>query len=725
MRSAKSGSWYRAVVLAMTALSPFALAAGPDSSVEEVLIVGARLPLPADDVAATVDVLSRDELLESLVVRTSDMVRYVPGVSLSQGGTRFGDSDFTIRGLSGNRVMQVIDGVPVADQFDIGDFSNATQDYLVPDAIARVEILRGPASSLFGSDALGGVVAIVTRDPDDFLNGRAFSASGSTTYGGADDSRVVNGALAAGGDRLAGVVHLSWLDGHELDHAASGPTDPLDRRRKSVMSKVTYDLGSGQQLRLRADGFDEHVDSKLQTVLGYGRRYVSTTALAGDDERKRWSFGVGYDFTADLALIDTGRVDIYTASTRVDQLTYEQRAIATPPVAIEREFNYEQDIAGAIVDIERHFDAGPTAHRLGWGLSYDRRTVNEYRDGLQTDVTTGAQTSVLLGENMPVRDFPDSTITEFGVYALDEIAYGRWSFIPAVRFDDYRLDARPDSMYRADNPTSPAVDVDETSVSPKFGLLYRATDHTTLFAQYAHGFRAPPFEDVNIGLDIPRFNFRAIPNPDLNAETSDGLELGMRVTDARVTFSASVFGVNYDDFIESKINLGPDPVSGVILFQSQNIAKARVYGAEFKVDVDLDDWMSGVSVGAAGNWTRGDNETNDEPLNSVDPPELVLRLAWAPRESLHFALMSTIVDGQHRLDEGTVNLFAPNAYAIIDALATLRPSGNVRIDVGVFNVFDKTYWSWATVRNRPADDPMLDALSAPGRFGSVSIQVAL
>jgi hemoglobin/transferrin/lactoferrin receptor protein len=725
MQSMGYGSWYVGVALGLVLFAPWARATTPDDSIEEILVVGARLPQPAADVAATVDVISRDELLQSLVVRTSDVVRYVPGVSLSQGGTRFGDSDFTIRGLSGNRVLQLVDGIPVADQFDVGDFSDATQDYLVPDAIERIEILRGPASSLFGSDALGGVVAVVTRDPDDFLEGQSMRVAGSSTYSGADDSRIVNGAIAASGDRLAGVLHLSRLDGHELDHAASGPTDHLDRRREAFMTKVTYDLGGGQQLRLRADGFDEHVDSQLRTVLGYGRRYVTTTSLEGDDERRRWSAGIGYDFTADLTLVDAGRVDVYTSSTRVEQLTDEVRATATPALAIEREFDYEQDIVGVIADMERRFAVGATSHRIGWGASYDRRTVNEYRNGYQIDLTTGAGTSTLLGETMPVRDFPDSTIAEFGVYVLDEITYGRWALIPGARFDDYRLDAREDSLYRADNPTSTAVDVDETSVSPKLGMLYRVTDQTTLFAQYAHGFRAPPFEDVNIGLDIPRFNIRAIPNPELDPETSDGLEFGVRVNTARVAFSASLFGVDYEDFIESKVNLGADPDSGVILFQSQNIAKAQVYGAEFKVDVDLDDWLAGVSAGVAGNWTRGENQTNDEPLNSVDPPELVLQLAWTPRDSLRFALMSNLVDGQQRIDEGTANLFAPDSYVTFDLLATVRPANNVRIDMGVFNALDETYWSWATVRNRPADDPMIDALSAPGRYGSVSIQVAL
>ncbi len=91
-----------------------------------------------------------------------------------------------------------------------------------------------------------------------------------------------------------------------------------------------------------------------------------------------------------------------------------------------------------------------------------------------------------------------------------------------------------------------------------------------MFAQYARGFRSPPFEDANIGLDIPLFNIRAIPNPDLIPETSDGFELGIRVASRRLSGSLSAFNNDYDNFIETKVNLGPDPETGVLIFQSQN-----------------------------------------------------------------------------------------------------------------------------------------------------------
>jgi hemoglobin/transferrin/lactoferrin receptor protein len=694
-----------------------------DLKVEEIVVVGTRWPRPVQDVAATVDVVTRADLLSSLATRGADIVRYTPGVSVAGAGTRFGDAEFSIRGLAGNRVLTLIDGVPLADQFDIGDFSNATQDYVVPDAISRVEILRGPASTLFGSDALGGVVAVLTRDPEEMLRESPLHADASALYSGADDSRVLSTSVAARGGSTTGALFLTRLDGHELDHAAKGREDPLDRERKAALVKVHHTLANGHRLRLRGDTFEESVEADLTTVLGWGRRYATTTSLVADDHRERFSVGAGYDFSGEP--IDDARIDVFFASTRVEQVTREVRDIANPPVALHREFDYEQDSSGLSLGFEHRFDAGGVGHRLGWGVDMRRRTVEEYRYGVETNLATGSTTNVLLGEVMPVRDFPRSTVDEAGVYLHDEIELGRLSLIPGLRFDDYSMSADADAMYREDNPSTPVVDVDERALSPKLGVLYRASDGISLFAQYAHGFRAPPFEDVNIGFDIPRFNYRAIPNPDLRPETSDGVELGVRFTTDAVRASVAVFGADYDDLIETRVNLGIDPDSGALIFQSRNVARARVYGAEFKIEALLDRWLDGLSASLAANLTRGENRATDEPLNSVDPAEAILGLRFAPSEALSFSLLSTFVGAQDRVDETTVDLFTPGRFTNVDAFATWRPRPSLRIDVGVFNVFDASYWRWSAVRGRPEGDPMIDALSAPGRYGSVALHVSL
>src|SRR5690606_25469368 len=157
------------------------------------------------------------------------------------------------------------------------------------------------------------------------------------------------------------------------------------------------------------------------------------------------------------------------------------------------------------------------------------------------------------------------------------------------------------------------------------GLRYAIDAKTSLFAQYTAGFRAPPFSDVNIGLNIAAFGYAAIPNPDLEAETSHGFELGLRHHGERRSFTVAAYFNRYRNLIESRVNLGRDPQSGLLLFQSLNRQRARIHGIEATWSEDLSSWTraEGWSMNAALSWSRGVDSSRDEPLNSVLPARLV------------------------------------------------------------------------------------------------------
>jgi len=284
------------VTLAIVAMAPISVLNAASSKptdqsleIEEILVVGARLSRPIQDVVGSVDVIERDQLLQSLSFRMSDLVRYTPGVSVGVADTRFGESDFTIRGLTGNRVLTLVDSIPQPDQFNVGSFSHAGQNYFSPDAISRVEILKGPASTLFGSDALGGVVAVITREPEELLLGSNTGSEFSTIYSGADDSLMLNASLAAKKDRTTAMALLSRLDGTSIYHSNTDPGDLQERTRNSGLFKVNHTLQSGSQVKLRADFLDESVETDIHSLLGYGRQYRKTTQLAGDDKLKKYN----------------------------------------------------------------------------------------------------------------------------------------------------------------------------------------------------------------------------------------------------------------------------------------------------------------------------------------------------------------------------------------------------------------------------------------------------
>ena len=145
-------------VLSQTPIVPAPI---PEEIEEELVITGTRTPRAAKTTPGTITVFDGKYLDNNYIQNIQDLIRYEPGVSVQNRPTRAGNSGYTIRGISGNRVFVQVDGIRIPDSY-----FNSGRDVVDFDAIKRVEIIRGPASTLYGSDAIGGVVSYISKDPD-------------------------------------------------------------------------------------------------------------------------------------------------------------------------------------------------------------------------------------------------------------------------------------------------------------------------------------------------------------------------------------------------------------------------------------------------------------------------------------------------------------------------------------------------------------------------------
>ncbi len=136
---------------------------------DPLVVVASKSLRPLSEVAAQVTVIDAAAIGKGMVEDLDGMLKYEPGLDLESAGTRFGTAGITLRGIGGNRVVIEQDGIPLRDRFAVGAFSDAGRALVETDRIKRVEVLHGPASVLYGSNALGGVVAITTWDPTDLL----------------------------------------------------------------------------------------------------------------------------------------------------------------------------------------------------------------------------------------------------------------------------------------------------------------------------------------------------------------------------------------------------------------------------------------------------------------------------------------------------------------------------------------------------------------------------
>jgi len=706
-------------------------AAGAAPADLETVTVYARRILPVSRVAAMVSVIPQETIERTLVTDVKQLVRYEPGLSVRNDPFRFGTDTISVRGVGGNRVAVEVDGVPVAGGFAVGSFADSGRSFVDPAFLQRVEVLRGPASSLYGSDAIGGVVSMTTVGPDALLDDdRDYGLRLASGYTGVDEgwnAAVLGGARHGETSALLGYV---YREGDEPDTAADIQPNPRAYRSDSLLAKLEFGATPGGPLLLAAELARVQQDTSVDAWLGLaGSRFVNTTVLEGDDEQQRYRTSASQRLGATRAF-DSAEWRVYLQGTDTRQDTYEERRAVpprTPPVAIERGFRLEDQTVGLEFTAVRAFAAGNVSHTFVYGFEAADSRIEERRDGEQTNLSDGSVTNVILGENFPLRDFPITDVTRIGAFVQDEVQFGEsgWTLIPALRIDYYELDPRPDAMYRADNPTSEAVGLDDTAVAPKLGVTRDLGNGLTAFAQYARGFRAPPPEDLNIGLELPLLNVRAIPNPDLQPETSDGYELGLRWNGAAGGLSASAFYTGYQDFIESKVNLGRDPVTGVTLFQSQNIADARIYGAEITANAQLGErWpaLEGWSARLSAAYAAGENSVNGEPLNSVDPASGVLAFGYEAQSGRWGGeLVTTAVAAKTAVDDSRADLYETDGYATLDLLARYDFGNGVRLNAGVFNLTGAEYIEWADVRGRTVGDPLIPYYTRPGRNASVTL----
>jgi hemoglobin/transferrin/lactoferrin receptor protein len=723
----------RASLLApLAALAAHIPAQADDRSILDTVTVVDKIERPLATVAASVTVVDDARLRATLAQDIRDIARYEPGLSVAYDASRFGLDTIAIRGVGGNRVLASIDGVPIADSFAIGSFSNAGHDFPDTELIRRLEVLRGPASTLYGSNAIGGVVRVTTLDPRDLL-GNTSGAAGRVRAGFNSDDQgwYVTGIAATAHDDGDGLLAVTHRDAHERDNnGASVPPNPQDRRDDSVLARWLWPHGELPPLRLSVAYERSQADTQVNSQLGQPGRFVNTTALAGQDETTQWRVSVDQEWKQNAEHRFGGLWRLYLRDISTDQLTHEQRRAApprTPPLAIERDFQYGGPVFGG--EFTGSYEPPGTRfdQRLVYGVEAEITGIHEIRSGQQTDLNSGTVSTVILGESLPVRDFPNTRITEGGLYLQDEVnPHGSaWRFIPGLRVDYYHLQPQPDAIYVADNPATQPVTITETSMAPKLGVLWRIDQRLTAFAQYAYGFRSPPFDDVNIGLDIPLFNFRAIPNPDLRPEKSNGFELGVRFNGAAVYGTASIYLNDYHDFIESKVNLGPDPVTGVILFQSRNLARAQIRGAEYSINVVGGEWrerLAGWSLRTTLAYARGEDRVSGEPLNSVDPLRMIAAIRHDSRGyPAMFELATTYVAAQTRTTSVVGTPLELPGYVTFDLLGDWRIRNDLRLNFAVFNLTDRRYLEWSDVRNRTAGDPQLPLYQQPGINASLSL----
>ncbi|WP_276583495.1 TonB-dependent receptor [Pseudomonas sp. RIT-PI-S] len=722
----------------------------------QTTISATRTAQATNTVPSSVSVIDRQAMDRGNSNTIKELVRYEPGVSVGGTGQRAGLTGYNIRGIDGDRVLTQIDGVSVPSSYFNGPYAQTNRNYVDPEIVKRMEILRGPASSLYGSDAIGGAVSYYTLDPDDIIkHGKDVGARFKTGYSSADESWLKSATVAGRSGEFDGLLHLSQRSGHETESyggnngtgTARTAANPEDAEISSVLAKAGWNYSGDGRLSLTYERYKSDIDTDQKSA--YGGPYVNGRGFGyyrwrtGNDTITRERFGIAQDMGLDSLLADHAKWTLNYQLAKTDQQTDELYA-PSRQVIRHRETTYKDRTWIFDGQLEKAFSAGDTDHQLTYGTTLKRQKVTGLRTGSAVCAAVGGgctaigATSPIASDTLtPTSDFPDPIVDTYSLFAQDQIRWNAWTFLPSLRYDYTRLTPHLTDEFLASITSSDNTDYsDDTKqwhrVTPKLGVTYAFDDHYSWYGQYAEGFRTPTAKALYGRFENTTVGYRVEPNPDLKPERSRSYETGLRGNFDAGNFSMAVFYNKYRDFIdENAITPGYDETT----FQSVNIKHATIRGAELSGRLNLDHF------GAAQGWytqgslayARGRNDDTGEPLNSVNPLTAVFGLGY--EQARYGGLLNwTVVRRKNRIDETTYNapdggsVFNTPGYGKLDLSGFYKVTNDITVNAGIYNLTDKKYWQWDSVRGydsvgeaavtAPAN---LDRLTDPGRNFMVNV----
>ncbi|WP_081991710.1 TonB-dependent hemoglobin/transferrin/lactoferrin family receptor [Inquilinus limosus] len=713
--------------------------AGTTLQLAPIAVTGAKV----EDQPAWTDSTDRQELDQRFVRSWTDLGRRVDaGINFN----RQNDS-INIRGLDGDRVLTMIDGIRLPYLDDGARNVRGGLRSFDFDTLSRIDVVRGADSSRYGSGALGGVLALRTFDPEDLIaDGRDFGGIAKFGYQGDDDS--VGGTAAVAG-RIATDTTLmlqgGFRIGHELDNrgniggfgADRTRPNPDDYDQQSLLVKLAHRFEGGHRLSFTGEYFRRQDNLDIRTDQGPGQSYL----IGHDDglersERKRAS--IDYDYTAPKSggfldrahltayWLQTERVDgndgLRGVDSRAGIIKGDPFQYGYPSGRYSRKNRIEQTLWGVNGEAERTVDLAGLANRLTVGGEYYHIGVEQYSGGFDNCPTTPTTRPAIFGPRLcgflhsNQADMPEVRGNTVGLYAEDEIAMldGRVKLTPGLRFDWYELNPHETAAYR-DNPNVSGLpsSSSDSALSPKVAVSWQALDEVTFYAQWAKGFKAPTATQLYLNYGGPG-TYLSLGNPDLKPETSSGYEIGARLGDDDLGGSITWFDNWYRNFIDS-VSVDPASVGvpsgsyplGVTSYE--NRARVRIYGIEAAAHWRFGDgWRSWASLA----WAVGRDEGAEVYLNSVPPLRAIVGLgydstSWGADASL------TMATRRDKVEEETQ--FKAPGYAIVDLTGWWEPErlNGVRIQAGVFNLFDRKYYDALNIPDSPTQP--LRYYTEPGR----------
>ncbi|MBG54115.1 MAG: TonB-dependent receptor plug [Rhodobiaceae bacterium] len=730
---------------------PDEAAVGP--TIAPIAVTAARQERSLLETAGNVDVITRSDIQRSGDVTVQNLFRYKAGIEVplqSSATDPFNSSGgIEIRGVGGNRTQVLVDGNRTLERI-----TDNSRDVVEASNVKAVEIVRGPSSVLWGSDALGGVVNFITRDPSDLLTAEDdWAGDADFSYSSLDNSFVetLTGAarIAPGLELLTSFTRRDASE-PELSNARTGADaiqpcpraaaatqcdsfDPQDTGSNNFLGKLVYAPSGNNLFRLTTEYYTRRTNVSQNSLLGptangFGVVTSNTLSYERKQEVERWRVSLEQEWYPDTEYLDELTWKLTYSPQKIER-TGERIRQLVPSGHTEQLFptlNYEETFFEADIQATSAFDIAGAPNVFTYGIDGSHTRTEYERLDVTNNLTLGTTAIARAGGF----NFANADTLRADAYIQDEIEFfgGDLTVIPGVRGAYHQIDPDPDANYRVAAGAEPKT-LEEFDAQLKLGAILKLGSGWSTYANFGQGFKMPTAQQLFQSIDSTPF-FALVPNPNLKPESVDSYEVGVRFdVGQKGYFSVNGFNAKYDDFIQNFVSIDPTRFglpAGLNTLTYDNVDKVDIWGIEaeggYQFNESFYTWF---------NVSHQDGEQTNAGVTSEFLDAIPLKWVQAVgydnlEHGLNVELVGTFQSGSRRVNNRTTE-FAPGGFAVFDLLGRWDVNEAVSVRAGVHNIFDRRYFA-AETRGFPINGSAsvqsqnpVELQVQPGRYGTVGV----
>lgn len=700
-----------AAVLSVLAAN-FVHAENDHTVMEEVVVTANQIEQPLSEVAGSVSVISGKTLKKKAQTELYDALNNEPGVSVTGGAGR--PQNIAIRGMTGNRIMIVRDGVQSADGFGANDINDKVgRNSFDLTNVKSIEVVKGASSSIHGSGALGGTVVIESMQPGDYLKNDDFYADVAATYSGVSDKILLMSNLAFRRGETDSLLTAAYWQGQETRNYQQ---NNYQRELEGVSAgyQLNHFVGDALMFSVAADAYREEQVRREGSPGIHADGHWDQQHYYQDASTTDFGLAAGLEYhPIESVWFDEAKAKLYWREmtdiednnrlySRPDQngITEQKRTLDNN--------EFSDQLLGFRADMSKSFQTERVRHQLAYGVKINSNRYSRSKD--QKTLLSGGSSII------STQPFTPAKAQSVGVYGLDMMEFGRWTTTLGLRFDAHRL--TPDGQ--TSNNGFATQTIDSQAWSPSLSIARQIAKSHQLYLSYNHGYRAPAY-DKAYGFvsheDIPFTPFVIIPNMDLKAETSQSFEVGHKFDNGTSRLYVALFYQQFDDFIDVK-EVGM--VGPVTLKQYQNLNGVETYGAEFSAAHQVNEqWL----VSAKAGYVDGKNDQG-EYIRTLTPWEGNIELsydhqAWSASLLWSWAASMDRVPVCVNSFNQEVSCATTEAWNRFDLFAAYQWNPDLTISASVINVLDNEYLRYQDVAGISQANTAYS--TEPGRYFTVNV----